>query len=250
MSRPRRPVLRAEAARRNAELLARLGKEVRDSRRRRGLLQRELAALASLTQSAVSRMERGLGGSFSVDAWQRVHTALYRPLNLAPSRDALAETVDAGHLAMQELVLSTARAAGWRGTFELPIRPVGGGTRHSIDVGLQHDARRVLGVVELWNTFDDIGAAKRSFAWKLERSDVAVGVGGERPYRVAGCWVVRATRRNRELIARYPTLFRSAFPGSSAAWARSLKEGTEPPLEPGLIWCDSRSTRLFEWRLR
>src|SRR5947199_10841701 len=59
MSRPRRPVLRAEAARRNAELLARLGKEVRESRRRRGLLQREAAALASLTQSAVSRMDTG-----------------------------------------------------------------------------------------------------------------------------------------------------------------------------------------------
>jgi hypothetical protein len=197
-------------------------------------------------------MERGLGGSFSVDAWQRVFTALDRPLNLTPSRDALAETVDAGHLAMQELILATARRSGWNGTFELGIRPQGvGATRHAIDIGLRHDRHRVLGVIEVWNTFDDIGAARRSFAWKLDRAgESAAAIAGERPYRVAGCWVVRATRRNRELLARYPTLFRAGFPGSSQAWVRSLVSGVEPPPEPGLIWCDVRATRLFAWRTR
>jgi hypothetical protein len=105
--------------------------------------------------------------------------------------------------------------------------------------------------MELWNTFDDIGAAKRSFSWKVERAEqLAAAIGGERPYRVGGCWVVRATRRNRELVGRYPMLFRSGFPGSSAAWVRSLVGGVEPPGEPCLIWCDVQTTRLFEWRQR
>jgi transcriptional regulator with XRE-family HTH domain len=251
MSRPRRPELRAEAARRNAELLARLGKEVRDSRRRRRLSQRLLASLAYLSQSTMSRLERGLGGSFSLDAWQRVFTALDRPLSLVPSRDAMAETTDAGHLAMQELVLKTVRGAGWNGSFELPIRPAGGVTRHSIDVGIRHDRLRVLGVLELWNTFDDLGASRRSFAWKLGRAEeLAAAIGDGRPYRIAGCWIVRATRRNRQLVTTYPTLFRSAFDGSSIGWVRSLTVGTEPPTEPGLIWCDVAARRLFASRPR
>ena len=242
-------MLLAEAARRNAELLARLGREVRESRRRRRTTQSALAGPTGLSQTTISRMERGVGGSLTLDVWQRVFTALDRPLNLVASRDALAETRDAGHLAMQELMLRTARRAGWTGTFEVHVRSAGAATRHSIDVGLRHDRLRVLAVNELWNTLDDFGAAKRSFDWKLARAEeLAAAIGGEQPYRVAGCWVVRATRRNRALVARYPTLFRSAFPGSSARWVRALMEGTPPPLEAGLIWCDVRATRLFAWR--
>src|SRR3972149_417997 len=60
------------------------------------------------------------------------------------------------------------------------------------------------------------------------------GAGGaEGPYRVAACWVVRPTRRNRELMARYPEVFAARFPGSSLGWVRALAEGTAPPQQPG-----------------
>ena len=97
----------------------------------------------------------------------------------------------------------------------------------------------------------DVGAAARATNRKLaEAEQLAVAIGGDRPYRVAGCWIVRATRRNRELVARYPEVFASRFPGSSAGWVAALTRGTEPPREPGLVWCDVRTTRLFAWRRR
>ena len=68
------------------------------------------------------------------------------------------------------------------------------------------------------------------------------------PYAVATVWVVRATRRNRELVARYPELFASRFTGSSRAWLQALTAGSPPPPDLGLVWCDVRCTRLYAWR--
>ena len=168
-------------------------------------------------------------------------------------RDGREEPADAGHLAIQELVLRLGRRAGSRGTFELPTRP--SDPSRSTDVGLRHDRARLLILVECWNTFGDVGAAVRSTNRKLaEAADLAVVIGGERPYRVAGCWVVRDVPRNRNLISRYPELFASRFTGSSVLWARALSEPArdgsrqEPPLELGLVWCDGLATRIFPWR--
>jgi hypothetical protein len=121
--------------------------------------------------------------------------------------------------------------------------------RHSTDVGLRDDTRRRLLLVECWNTIGDLGAAARSTNAKLVHAEnLAVAIGGERPHRVAGCWVVRATRRNRELVARYPEVVATRFPGSSLGWVGALVTGAEPPDAPGFVWCDVAATRLFAWR--
>ncbi len=182
-----------------------------------------------------------------MDTWQRIALALDRPLRVELARDQLDEPVDAGHLAIQELVLRLTRAAGYRTTFELPTRP--SDPTRSADVGLRSDRARRLVLVECWNVIGDIGGAARSTNRKLaEAEQLAVGIGGERPYRTAGCWVVRATKRNRELVARYPEVFATRFPGSSMGWLRAVADGAEPPDEPGLLWCDMTAKRLFAWR--
>lgn len=249
MPRVRRPELAADAQRRNLEQLARLGGDLRASRPRRRLSQRELARLTGLSQSTISLLERGRGGSLSLDTWQRVALALGRPLRVDLAADPRSEPADAGHLAIQELVLRLSRAAGYTGSFELATRPADPG--RSADVALRDDRRRRFVLVECWNTIGDIGAAARSFERKLaEAQRLAVAIGGDRPHRVAGCWVVRATARNRTLLARYAEVFAARFPGSSVAWVRTLATGTEPPDQPGLAWCDAARTRLFAWRRR
>lgn len=249
MARPRRPELHAAAAQANRAQLARLGAELRESRRRRRLTQAALGARASVTQSTVSQAERGFGGSLSLDVWQRLFAALGRRLVIEAGRDPITEPMDAGHLRIQELVLGLGRRAGYRGTFELPTRPID--PSRSSDVCLRSDARRRLPLIECWNTISDIGAAARSTNRKLvEGADLAIVMGGGRPYDVAGCWVVRATARNRLLIRRYPEVFAARFAGSSEGWARALGTDSAPPSEPGLIWCDADATRVFAWRRR
>ena len=150
MVKRKRHELAAEAARRNREVLARLGAEVRESRLRRRMTQAQLGERISLARSTVGAIERGLGGGHTLDAWQRIGLALDRPLRIELSRDAREEPADAGHLAIQELVMRVGRGAGFQRTFELPTRPAN--PTHATDVGLRDDRGRRLILVECWKT--------------------------------------------------------------------------------------------------
>jgi transcriptional regulator with XRE-family HTH domain len=249
MAAPRRSNLEAEAIQRNRAQLAALGAEARTSRVRRRLTQRQLAERAGVSQTTISRLERGQGGGLTLDTWQRVFVALGRRLLVDAARDPVEEPRDAGHLAIQELVLKLGRKAGYSGVFELSSKPLD--PARSTDVGLRDDRRRWLLLIECWNTIGDIGAATRSTTRKIAEAEAfAVAAGGEQPHRIASCWVVRATQRNTLLLSRYPEVFAARFPGSSVAWVLALTEGSTPPGEPGLVWADVRATRLYAWRKR
>ena len=231
-----------------ASLLARLGNEIEAMRERRGWTRTELAARAGLGRMVESRIERGIGNP-DLDVLQRIALALDRPLIVSfGGRDPSEAPADAGHLAIQELVLRLGRAVGYTGSFELPTRPAE--PWRSADVGLASDARRRLIHAECWNTIGDVGAAARSSARKLaELEDLAIARWGS-DSSTGLVWIVRATARNRALIARYPEVFASRFPGSSRGWVDALMTGSAPPSEPGLVWCDLGATRLFAWRRR
>ena len=208
-----------------------------------------LGAKCRLSQSTISDMEIGHGGGLSAIAWQRLAIVLDLPFKVELGRDSLEEPVDAGHLGVQELVLRIGRRAGYRRTFELATKP--SDPSRSTDVGLIDDTNRRLLQVECVNTFGNINASIRSSDLKrAEAEALAIAISHGRPYAVHVVWVVRATRRNRHLLATYPELFESRFTGSSRAWVRALTAGTPPPASPGLVWCDVNATRIFEWRSR
>jgi len=200
------------------------------------------------SRSTISRIEIGQGHGVPVELWVRIASALGLQARFELGRDPLAAPEDAGHLGIQELVLRLARRSGYGGTFELPL-PASDPSRF-VDVFLRSDTARRLVVAECHNMVGNVGAELRSFERKLALArDLAVVLGEDgEPYAVHGVWVVRATRRNRELVARYPTLFAARFPGSSRAWVGALTMGSPPPLEPGLVWCDRDATRIYEWR--
>ena len=245
MSGGRRSALEVEAERLGSGLSAQVARDVRTSRRRRGWTQADLARRAGVSRHVVGRIERD-ETHLDVDALQRIAVALGRRLEVRFGRDPQEEPADAGHLAIQELILRLGREAGYPGTFELATRPTE--PWRSIDVVLAAPARRVMILNECWNTVGDVGAAARSSTRKAaELEELAAGKWGS-DARVGVVWIVRATARNRALIARYPEVFASRFPGSSRAWVDGLTSGTEPPSQPGLVWCDVGATRLFGWR--
>jgi transcriptional regulator with XRE-family HTH domain len=225
------------------------GAKVRSARHRRGWTQRELGRRTDLSQQTISRIERGDGATLSLVAWQRVAAVLGLPLRLQLGRDPLEETADAGHLGIQELLLRLGRRTGRDRRFELSTRTTA--RTGWVDVGLVDHRLRCLILLECCNLMGDIGASARSSDRKLAEAEaLAIALGQGEPYSVHVCWVMRDTRRNRELLARYPVLFTSRFPGSSRRWVEALTVGGEPPAERGLVWCDLRATRLFAWRQR
>jgi transcriptional regulator with XRE-family HTH domain len=246
---PRRTSVEIDIDRLAAEIADRLGRQVRSARRRRRLTQAQLGGLVGLSQSEISRLELGLGTGAPIGVWLSIAAALGLLPRFELARDPREEPVDAGHLVVQELLLRLARAIGATGQFELPIGS--SDPALSVDVFVRDDRRRRLVVEEACNSIRDIGAAARSFQRKLAvAADLAVAIGGTTPYAVHGVWVVRATRRNRELVARYPEVFARFFPGSSSRWVAALETGTPAPAEPGLVWTNVAATRLFGWRRR
>jgi hypothetical protein len=80
---------------------------------------------------------------------------------------------------------------------------------------------------------------------------MAVVAGGDSgSYRVAACWVIRATAANRQLAHRYPAILSTEFPGSSRQWAAALLHGEVPPIASGIVWVDANATTLREARIR
>lgn len=214
-------------------------------RRRRRWTQAGIASRAGLGRGVIARMERG-EVRLDLEQLERVAIVLGVSLNVSLGRDSREDVADAGHLAMQELVLGRGRAAGFDRQFELATRP--NEPWRSIDVALGSAARRLAIEVECWNTIGDIGAAVRSSWRKLaELEQLAVGRWGA-DARASLVWVVRDTARNRALVARYPEVFAARFPGSSRDWVQALTAGGPVPNDAGLVWSDLQHGRIYAWR--
>jgi transcriptional regulator with XRE-family HTH domain len=235
-------------ARETQALSASLGGEVRTSRRLLRMTQEALGARVGLRPARIGEIERGEGATASLATWISLGIALERPLAISLSRRSGGELKDAGHLAIQELVLRLARESGYDASLELPV----GRAWHpfSIDVVLRDRPRRTLVLDEIWNRLDDFGAALRNHDRKVDELErLALLQSGDGPsFRVAACWVMRATAANRAIVARYPEVIRTRFPGSSRAWLKCLVHRAPAPLAPGLVWADVGASRLFEVR--
>jgi transcriptional regulator with XRE-family HTH domain len=249
MAGTKRPAARIRGASFSSDAIAKLGREIRRSRDRRRLHQQTLADRVGISRALVAKMEAGRATGTPPEVWFALAVALDRYLKFEFARDPLHELADAGHADIQELVLRVAKPCGYRGGFELRTRATD--PSRSIDAPLVSHQQRRLVIVECWNMFGDLGGAARSSQQKqLFGSEAAVVLGrDDEPYEVGLCWVVRDTKRNRELVARYQHIFDALLPGSSLAWVRALTvPGAPMPGRPGLVWCDVRATRLFARR--
>lgn len=220
-------------------LAATLGRALKEARARRNRSQRTAAALSGISQSGWSNLERGRGATFSLRVWIRATDAVEAELRAYLERTSGADAPrDAVHLRHQELLARTARPGGWEVQPEVALHGVG-----VADLVLARSEDRAI--VEVWNWLADVGDAFRTWDRKLER--MRAGTAG----RASGCWVIRATRRNRELIAAHATLFRARFPGSGAEWLATFGEARVPmPLDPALLWVSVRGDRLHPARIR
>ena len=248
MRRTTRVAARADGVVEARRLATFLGSAIKESRQRRRLTQGALGRRVGLSQPRVSAIERGLGQGVPLDLWVALGIAVGRPLSIALTRpiDADAALADGGHLDIQEYLLDVGRRNGRRGWFEQPSRPTD--PWYSVDILEADPAHACLLVLEAWNRFGDLGAAARSSDRKVADAREST-MGSGQDLRVCLCWVIRDSAANKAIVRRYPRIFASRFPGSSARWVAALENGERPPAEAGIVWFDPSRRRLRPMRL-
>ena len=229
-------------------LAQRLGSGLREGRVAARLTQRAVAQRVGTSQGTISALERGHGASSPLELWATVAAAVGRRLTVYLEATSGAELPrDMEHLKRQRLVIETARLGGWRPGFEVPVDPLAARSG-SVDVLLTQPTTGETVLVEVWDWLADVGEAVRSSDAKLAAVRRRMGEGGagaSDESSVQQLWVLRGTRRNRDLIAEFEVIFDARFPGSSAAWLRALtEERARVPDDAGLLWTDVRGSRL------
>jgi hypothetical protein len=64
--------------------------------------------------------------------------------------------------------------------------------------------------------------------------------------RVSGVWVVRATQRNRQLVAAHREFFNALLPGSGTAWLQALGQRAVPmPARAARLWVSVDGRRVL-----
>jgi transcriptional regulator with XRE-family HTH domain len=253
----RRTPLHVAADARAADLARSLGRALRDARVRRGLRQIDVGALAALSGSTISELERGRGHDVSLLAWIRAARAAGTDLRAyLETASAAGSPRDAVHLRNQDLVIRMAASGGWRARPEAAFDQDPARSR-SADVLLRRHRAGLIEhlFVDIWDWFDDVGSSLRSFERTLARVEAHViatlaPTASVDHVRVSGLWVVRATTRNRQLLAAHRHLFRARFPGSSTQALKALTDqATPPPEESTWLWVSVSGDRLFSARL-
>ena len=226
---------------RSRYLARRIGISLKDARLALDLTEAEASARAGISQGFWSRLEHGGGTAASLETLSAcaaaVDTQLAAFIEARPGADL---PRDIAHLRGQATIVRDAAGGGWAAQVEAGIDPHARRSL-SIDVRLERTARREIAVVELVDLVADAGQDMRGL------SDKVAAVRRDRPdARVAGLLAIRATRRNRGLMAELAPLMDARSPASSVAWLAALHDRSVPmPSGDGLVWARVDGSGLF-----
>lgn len=217
----------------------RLGRLVRVLRLRAGLTQAVLASRAHVSQTTVSRLERGHLGRLSLVAIRGVLAALDIRLDLAPRwRGGEADRlIDADHAQLVGAGADLVSGYGWEVVPELTYSVFG--ERGSIDLVALDRASRTAVMFEMKTMIASVEEVLRTTDAKLRLLPGLIQERyGWRPTTTVRVLVLGATRTNRRRVERHETVLSAVFPGSTVATKRWLRArgSLAPKVCPPGIW--------------
>lgn len=226
----------------------RFGLSVRALRHRRGWTQAQLAERAGVSQSAISRIERGGGDRLTVVVLARVAGMLGAriTLRLLSQGEDVDRLLDARHARIVECIAALLRRAGWEVVPEATFSVYG--ERGSIDILAFHPATGSLLVIEVKSAVPDVQA---TLAGIDRKARLATRIASERGWRVRSVsrWlVVPGDKTSRRRIERHAETFDAALP----ARTRELRRWAAAPAGPvaGILFVSSSTHATTRHRVR
>ena len=238
----------------------RLGSIVRFLRLRRRWRQADLAARAGVSQSAVSRLERGHLGTLTLDAIRRVLAALDARADVVVRWRGgdLERQLSAAHSRLHEQVARRLGSlSGWEFAPEVSFSMWG--ERGVIDILAWHAPTRSLLVIELKTELVDLNELLGTLDRKVRlATKVAAGRGWLRPSSVSVWLVVVDSSTSRHRAREHGTMLRSALPDDGRTMRRWLARPSGrvaalsfwPNMRPGTGTAATRPIRPAGTRVR
>ncbi len=217
------------------------GLVIRALRRRRGWTQADLAARSGVSQSSISRAERGWLEDLTLRVIRAIFEALEARVQLAPRWKGaeLERLLDEGHAAIVAEVARRLDRLGWLAEIEVTYSEYG--ERGSIDVLGTRAAERAVVVVEVKTDIASTEAVGRKID---EKARLAPGIVRERlgwpPTTVGRLLVMPESMRLRRIVERHPVIGRM-FPVDAVAVRRWLRR---PVGTMAGLWFLSDTTRV------
>jgi transcriptional regulator with XRE-family HTH domain len=238
----------------------RFGAVVRFLRLRMRWRQIDLARRARVSQSAVSRIERGHIGTVTLDTIRQVLAALDARGDVVVRWRGgdLDRMVGAAHSALHESVAARLRSlTGWQLAPEVSFSIWG--ERGVIDILAWHEPTRSLLVIELKTELIDFNEVLGTLDRKVRLArEIAAERGWTRPSSVSAWLVVVDTSTNRHRARAHATMLRSALPADGRTMRRWLARPSGrmaamsfwPNMRPGTGKSGTRPIRTPKGRVR
>ncbi len=201
----------------------RFGLQLRALRIRRWLRQSDLAPLAKLSRTKVSRIERGQIRGMPVSDLERAATALGAviDLRLRWRGEQLDRLLDESHARLVDVVVALLRATGWEVAVEVSYSIFG--ERGSIDVLAYHRLTGIVLVVEVKSVVPDSQAMLHALDRKTRLAQQIAMDRGWDCRHVARLLVIGSSPTARRRIHRLASTYETAFPERGQAvrvWLR------------------------------
>jgi transcriptional regulator with XRE-family HTH domain len=193
------------------------GRAIRAIRRRKGWRQRDLARAAQVSQSLVSRIERGGASRIAPDTLAQVARPLAArvEVRLSWQGEGLDRLLDADHAALVEEVARRLLALAWEVRTEVSFAIWG--ERGSVDVLAFHVASRTVLVIEVKSVVPDVQATLIGLDRKARLAlEIAASLGWH-GRAVSRLLVISGDRTSRRRVERHEAIFRAALPDRSTA---------------------------------
>jgi transcriptional regulator with XRE-family HTH domain len=226
----------------------RLGRSIRALRQRLGWRQSDLAARCGVSQSAVSRLERGLLAGTTVDGLERVVSGLGAELEVRIRwrGEELDRLLDAVHAAMVERLIEILVPLGWQCAAEVTFMVAG--ERGSVDVLAWHEPSGRLLLIETKSVVPDIQQMLGSFDRKVRLAPTIAAQRGWHGSGVARAIVMVDTATNRRRAGRFAATLRSTLPDDGPTIRRWL--ANPAGRSPAALWFLSDSRLMTTIRRR